>query len=129
MPKAATPHLTLREREIMDILFSLGEASSEDVRTRLSNPPSNSAVRAMLVRLENKGQIRHREAGLRYLYTPTRSPVTARRLALKQYLGTYFGGSLRRMVTSLLQQESWTEEELATLRREIDHARKERKRS
>ena len=129
MPAPAAQNLTRREREIMDILFSLGEASGEDVRARLTNPPSYSAVRAMLVRLETKGHIRHRESGLRYVYAPTTSPASARRMALKQYLRTYFGGSLGDMMASLLRQESWTDEELATLRREIDHARKERKRS
>ena len=129
MPAPAAHSLTRREREIMDILFSLGEASGDDVRARLSNPPSYSAVRAMLVRLEAKGHVRHRESGLRYVYAPTASPVSARRMALKQYLQTYFGGSLGDMVAALLRQESWTDEELATLRREIDRARKERKRS
>ena len=128
MPSAAGP-LTLREREIMDILFSLGEASGEDVRTRLTNPPSYSAVRAMLVRLEAKGHIRHREEGLRYIYTPTTSTAAARRTALKRYLQTYFGGSLASMMTALLRQERWSEEELMALRREIDSARKERRRS
>ena len=126
---AVARNLTRREREIMDILFRLGEASGEDVRSRLSNPPSNFAVRAMLVRLEAKGHIRHRESGLRYVYAPTTSPAAARRTVLKQYLHTYFGGSLGHMVTSLLRQESWTDEELAALRREIDRTRKERKRS
>jgi predicted transcriptional regulator len=83
----------------------------------------------MLVRLEAKGHIRHRESGLRYVYAPTTSTATARRAALKQYLRTYFGGSIGGLVTSLLRQESWTDEELATLRREIDHVRKERKSS
>ena len=129
MPAPPTKHLTRREREIMDILFGLGEASGEDVRARLSNPPTYSAVRAMLVRLEAKGHIRHRESGLRYVYAPTTSTATARRAALKQYLRTYFGGSIGGLVTSLLRQESWTDEELATLRREIDHVRKERKSS
>ena len=129
MPTPAAETLTRREREIMDILFSLGEASGDDVRTRLSNPPSYSAVRAMLVRLEAKGHIRHRESGLRYVYAPTTSHASARRVALKQYLRTYFGGSPGSLVTSLLRQESWTDEELATLRREIDNVRKEGKRS
>ena len=126
---AVARNLTRREREIMDILFRAGEASGEDVRARLTKPPSNSAVRAMLVRLEAKGHIRHRESGLRYVYAPTTSPAAARQMVLKQYVRTYFGGSLGSMMTSLLRQESWTDEELAALRREIDRTRKERKRS
>jgi predicted transcriptional regulator len=129
MPVPLAHRLSRREREIMDILFGLGEASAEDVRARLMNPPSYSAVRAMLVRLEAKGYIRHRESGLRYVYAPTMSPAAARSAALKQYLRTYFDGSLGGLVTSLLRDESWTDEELATLRREIDRVRKERKSS
>jgi predicted transcriptional regulator len=113
----------------MEILFSLGEASSEDVRARLSHPPSYSAVRTMLVRLEAKGHVKHRESGLRYVYAPTTSPTVARRTALKRYVHTYFGGSLESLMTSLLRQESWSDEELVALRREIDLVRKERKRS
>jgi predicted transcriptional regulator len=126
VPKSESRGLSRREREIMDVLFSLGQAAADDVRSRLSDPPSYSAVRAMLVRLEAKGHIRHREEGLRYVYTPTTSPATARRAALKQYLGTFFGGSLGQMVTSLVRQEQWTDEELETLQREIAQARKER---
>jgi predicted transcriptional regulator len=125
MPAPPPQQLTRREREIMDILFGLGEASGEDVRARLTNPPSYSAVRAMLVRLETKGHIRHRESGLRYVYAPTTAPTTARRTALKQYVHTYFGGSIGGLMTSLLRQEAWTDEELASLRKQIDHLRKE----
>jgi BlaI family penicillinase repressor len=127
MPAPPPQTLTRREREIMDILFSLGEASAEDVRERLTDPPGYSAVRAMLARLEAKGHIRHRESGLRYVYAPTASPAAARRTALKQYVRTFFGGSLGGMVASLLRQESWTDEELEALRRDIDRVRKERK--
>jgi predicted transcriptional regulator len=127
MPAPPPQKLTRREREIMDILFSLGEASAEDVRERLTDPPGYSAVRAMLARLEAKGHIRHRESGLRYVYAPTASPAAARRTALKQYVRTFFGGSLGGMVASLLRQESWTDEELKALRRDIDRVRKERK--
>jgi len=126
---APTTPLSLREREILEILFGIGEASVEDVRARLTRPPSYSAVRTMLVRLEAKGHIKHRESGLRYVYSPTTSPAVARRTALKRYLQTYFGGSLGTMMTSLLRQETWSDEELAALRREIDEVRKERKRS
>jgi predicted transcriptional regulator len=122
------PHtLSRREREIMDALYTLGEAAAEDIRGRLTNPPSYSAVRAMLVRLEAKGHIRHREEGLRYVYAPTLARSAARRSALKQFLGTFFDGSLGDMVTSLVRQESWSDEELASLQAEIDRVRKERK--
>jgi BlaI family transcriptional regulator, penicillinase repressor len=119
--------LTRREREIMDILFALGQAAAEDIRERLSDPPSYSAVRTMLGRLEAKGVIRHREEGLRYVYAPTTSPTTARRSALRQHARTFFGGSFGALVTSLLRQETWTDDELNELHAEIERAREERK--
>jgi predicted transcriptional regulator len=119
--------LSRREREIMDVLFSLNQATAEEIRSRLTEPPSYSAVRAMLVRLEAKGHIRHHEEGLRYVYAPTLSRAAARRAALKQYIGTFFGGSLGEMVTSLVRQESWTDEELAALQAEIERARREKR--
>lgn len=127
--KALPPEkLSRREREIMDAVFGLGNrASADDVRTRLTNPPSYSAVRAMLVRLEAKGYLRHEEDGVRYLYSATTSPTVARRAALQQYLRVFFGGSREQLMTTLLKQEAWTEDELDTLQAEIDRVRKERK--
>ena len=114
----------------MDAIFGLGNrASAEEIRTRLTQPPSYSAVRAMLVRLENKGYLKHELDGVRYVYSATTSPGTARRAALKRYLHTFFGGSLGQMMTALVRQEQWTDEELDVLRAEIERVRKERKRS
>src|SRR5665213_227972 len=118
--------LSRREREIMNAVFALdNRASAEDIQGRLTNPPSYSAVRAMLVRLETKGHLRHQEDGKRYIYSATTSPAAAKRAALHQYLGTFFSGSLTDMMTALVRQESWTDQELAALRAEIDRARKE----
>jgi predicted transcriptional regulator len=80
----------------------------------------------MLVRLENKGYLRHQEDGRRYIYSATTSPGAAKRAALRQYLCTFFGGSLSEMMTALVRQESWTDDELDALRAEIDRARQER---
>jgi predicted transcriptional regulator len=113
----------------MDAVFALGNrASAEDIRTRLTSPPSYSAVRAMLVRLEAKGYLRHEEDGLRYIYSATTSPSTARRAALQQYLRVFFGGSREQLMTTLLQQESWTDAELDTLQAEIERVRSEKER-
>jgi predicted transcriptional regulator len=125
------PHekLTRREREIMHVLFALGnKATAEDIRTRLTDPPSSSAIRAMLTRLEAKGHLKHREEGLRYVYSATTSPAIASKKALKQHLSTFFGGSLGEMATALLRHEEWTDDELDALQAEIQRIRKERKR-
>jgi BlaI family transcriptional regulator, penicillinase repressor len=126
MPSLPSAKLPRREREIMDVLFGLGEAAAEDIRAGLTDPPSYSAVRALLARLEAKGQIKHREEGLRYVYSPTVAPTTARRAALKQYVRTFFGGSVGNMVASLLRSEALSDDELAILQDEINRVRKER---
>jgi predicted transcriptional regulator len=129
MPET-TKKLPRREREIMDVIFQLGtEASAEEIRERLSDPPSYSAVRAMLAKLEAKGMVRHREKGLRYVYSPTIARTTARRSALKQLVQVFFDGSREQVVTALLKDEKWSEEELDALADEIERARKERRKS
>jgi len=130
MVNATLEKLTRREREIMQVLFSLNNrASAEEIRIRLTDPPSSSAIRAMLTRLEAKGQLKHREEGLRYIYSATTSPTTASRKALKQHLSTFFGGSIGEMAAALLQHEEWTDDELEALQAEIQRIRKERKQS
>src|SRR4051794_13588188 len=113
----STEKLTRREREIMDVLFALGSrGSAEEIRTRLTDPPSYSAVRTMLGRLEAKGVIRHREEGLRYVYVPMASPASAQRKALQKLVSVFFGGSPVDTATALLKQESWTDDEIEALR-------------
>lgn len=130
MTKPVPEKLTRREREIMHVLFALeNRATAEEIRTRLTDPPSSSAIRAMLTRLEAKGHLRHREDGLRYVYSATTSPATASRKALKQHVSTFFGGSIREMATALLRHEEWSDAELDALQAEIQRIRKERKRS
>src|ERR1700684_1750079 len=127
-PKTATEPLTRREREIMNAVFALGNrASAEEIRARLTDPPGDSAVRVMLARLEKKGCLKHQQDGLRYIYSATTSPAIAKRTALQQYVQTFFGGSLRQMMTSLVSEASWSDEELDALRVEIDRVRRERK--
>ena len=112
----------------MNALFALGNrASAEAIRARLTDPPSDSSVRVMLARLEKKGYLRHQQEGVRYLYSATISPAAAKRTALQQYVQTFFGGSLRQMMTALVADGTWTDDDLEKLRAEIDRVRKERK--
>jgi BlaI family penicillinase repressor len=130
MPEKTADRLTRREREIMNAVFALGNrASAEDIRVRLSSTPSDSSVRVMLTRLEKKGVLRHQQDGPRYLYSATVSPATAKRTALQQYLQTFFSGSLTQMMTALVREGSWSDDDLNALRAEIERVRKERKRS
>ena len=127
-PKANSALLTRREREIMNAVFALeNRAPADEIRARLTNPPSESAVRVMIARLEKKGFLKHQQDGARHLYSATISPAVAKRTALQQYLETFFSGSLRQMVSALVAEESWTDEELGALKDEIERVRKERK--
>lgn len=130
MPKHAAERLTRREREIMNAIFALGNhASAEDVRARLVDPPGDASVRVMLTRLEKKGFLKHQQEGVRYLYSATISPAAAKRSALQQFVQTFFGGSARRMMTSLVSDGSWSDDDLAAIRTEIDRVRKEKRKS
>lgn len=130
MTLSKSAKLSRREREIMDVLHTIGgRASAEEIRQGLSDPPSYSAVRAMLAKLEAKGQIQHNEEGLKYVYTPTESRSTARRRALDQLIEVFFGGSPGQTVAALLKQEKWTSEELDELHAEIEAARVKRRKS
>jgi predicted transcriptional regulator len=128
--KSAVPaqdKLARREREVMDVLFALGDrASAEQIRARLSDPPSYSAVRTMLSRLEAKGFIRHHEEGLRYVYTPAKSRKSIQRGALAKLVNVFFSGSRTQTATALLHQEPWTNAELDALSAEIEAVRKAR---
>ena len=129
MPPHSVDRLSAREREIMAAVFALGNrARAEDIRDQLTNPPSPSAVRVMLSRLEAKGHLRHEQEGVRNVYSATTAPAAAKRAALRQYLQTFFGGSLQDMMSALVRDESWSDEDLAALRGDIDRARKQRRR-
>lgn len=125
-----TDKLSRREREIMDVLYALGDsASAEGIRERLSDPPSYSAVRAMLVKLEAKGFIRHRAVGLRYVYSPTTSRAAAQKKAVGQLMRVFFAGSASDAAAALLKHENWSDGELDALHAEIDRVRKHRRQS
>jgi len=126
--KKHAERLTRREREIMNAIFGLGNrASAEEIRSRMISPPSYSSVRVMLTRLEKKGHVKHQQDGLRYIYSATTPPAVAKRNALQQYVQTFFGGSLRHMMTALLKEGTWSEDDLNELKSEIERVRRERK--
>ncbi|CBH23293.1 transcriptional regulator, BlaI/MecI/CopY family [Salinibacter ruber M8] len=95
-----------REGQIMDVVYRLEEAGAETIRTRLPDPPSNSATRSMLRHLEEKGYLDHRQEGRRYVYFPTRPKEEVRRSLLDHLQETFFGGSLSETVATLLSAKS-----------------------
>jgi BlaI family transcriptional regulator, penicillinase repressor len=92
-----------RERQIVEVLYRLGKASVAEVLAELPDPPSYSAVRGMLALLEDKGHVRHKREGMRYIYTPAVSPAKARQSALRQLVSTFFEGSPMAAAASLLE--------------------------
>jgi predicted transcriptional regulator len=127
MAKPRLAHLSRRERQIMDVLYRHGRATAADVQSELPEPPSYSAVRAMLRILEAKGHARHEQDGPRYVYVPTPGRDKAKRSALKHLLNTFFEGSAEQVVAALLEVsgDELSEADLSRLRRLIDRASNE----
>src|SRR5215831_9380356 len=119
--------LSRRERQIMDVIYGRGQATAAEVLEGLPDPPSYSAVRAMLRVLEEKGHLRHEQQGPRYVFLPTVPREQARQSALKQLVQTFFDGSTEQAVAALLDQSAraLSDAELDRLARLIDQARKE----
>jgi BlaI family penicillinase repressor len=117
-------HLSRRERQIMDVLHTKNTATAAEIRTALPDPPGYSAVRALLRILEEKGHIKHREEGARYVYQPCVSQKTASHSALKRILSTFFGGSLDHAMAALLEasDKKLSETELKKLQEIIKQA-------
>ena len=94
--------LSRRERQILEILYRLGQATAKEVQDNLPDPPSYSAVRALLATLEGKEMVRHSKEGRRYVYKPAITPKKAKRTALDSLLRTYFEGKPENLVAALL---------------------------
>jgi BlaI family transcriptional regulator, penicillinase repressor len=126
MSRKPPADLSRRERQIMEIVYARGEASAARVLKDLPDPPSYSAVRALLAILEQKGQLKHRSEQGRYIYAPTRRRARAGRSALVRVLETFYEGSLEKAVAALLTSDSrLSAEELQRLSKLIEQARNE----
>ena len=94
--------LSRRERQIMDAVFALGEATVNQVVEAIPSPPTTMAVRRMMHILEEKGHLRRRESGREVIYVPRQTKGKAGRLAFEQVLETFFGGSLEEALAAHL---------------------------
>ena len=126
MPKNPAEKLSRRERQIMDILYQRGCASAAEVRESMADPPSYSAVRALLRLLEGKGHLRHEQEGKKYIFVPKLARQKAQGFALSNVVRTFFDGSIADTVASLLDNKdrNLSEEDLTRLSGMIDTARK-----
>ena len=123
--KSPSNDLSRRERQIMDVLFRHGQATVSDVQAAMPDPPSYSAVRAMLRILEEKGHARHEQDGPRYIYKPVVARERAKRSAMRHLLHTFFEGSHEQAMAALLDEASTSlsEDDLDRLARLIDSRR------
>ena len=124
---ADSSNLSRRERQIMNIVYELGRATAAEVQSAMPDPPSNSAVRAMLRILEGKGHLHHEQDGPRYIFLPTVPHEEARGKALNRIVRTFFDGSAEGAMAALLDLEGGRldTEALGRLSNLIDKAREE----
>lgn len=121
------PGLSRRERQIMDALYKLEQATVGEVMDLMPDPPSYSAVRATLRVLEEKGHVEHKQEGPRYMYVPIVPRDKAQSTALQHMVGTFFGGSVEQAVMALLSlpETRMSESNLAELAAKVREAEKE----
>lgn len=116
--------LGARERQLMEVVYRLGQASVREVLAALPDAPHYSTVRTMLNKLEEKGHLRHEEQGRRYVYFPTTLKSETQRNALKRLVRNLFDGSTARTMAALLDlDESLGEREIAELQARIEELR------
>ena len=116
--------LPRREREIFELLCSAGEATAAEIRAAMKDPPSYSAVRTLLGRLESRGLVRHKAVAQTYIYKSVPQASKVRESAMKQLVRTFFDGSAASAATALLGlTKSLSPEEAAALRKAIDQAK------
>ena len=127
MSKTTVPDLSRRERQIMDVIYRLERATAAEVMDNLPDPPSYSAVRALLRVLEEKGHLRHEQDGPRYVFVPMVPRSAASRSALSQMVSTFFGGSVTQTMAALLDISGpkLSQGELQRLAELIDRAKLE----
>jgi predicted transcriptional regulator len=97
--------LSGRERQIMDVLYRKERASAAEIHAAMEDAPSYTAVRTLLGILQEKGHLRFRREGPRYIYEPTEPKTEVAKTALQKVVDTFFGGSVERVVATLIDSE------------------------
>jgi predicted transcriptional regulator len=116
-----------RERQAMDVVYRLGEASVADVLERVPDAAGYNAVRNTLSILVNKGFLRRRREGQRFIYATAVPVATAKRSAMRHLMKTFFSGSPRDAILTMLDLSSarLSEDELDEIAAWIDERRED----
>jgi len=109
------------EQLIMDVLWQRGAASSEDVREVLAKKHAmkQSTTRTVLVRLEEKGYVKHRVEGRTFIYTAKEPPTNLAAKAVRHIIDRFCGGSVERLMLGMVDNEIVSERDLEKLARKI----------
>ena len=120
-------YLSRRERQILDLVYQLGEATAADVVARFPDEAGDASIRKLMRVLEEKGHLVHERRGHHYVYRPTVSHREASRSALRHVVDVFFQGSAHRAVTALIDpsQRRLSDEEREQLERLIAKAARE----
>lgn len=127
--KNTTDAFSRRERQIMDVIYNMGEASAKQVHETISDAPSYSAIRALLKILLDKNILKHEKRGKQYIYSPVVAVEKAKSSVMKNMLKTFFNNSASQAVAALIDmnKSDLSETDLDRLSKLINDAKKEGK--
>ncbi|HEX9942157.1 MAG TPA: BlaI/MecI/CopY family transcriptional regulator [Thermoanaerobaculia bacterium] len=131
MPRKTKDGFSRRERQIMDIVYGLGEATAAEIHERLPDPPTYTAVRGLLRVLVDKGHLEVEQDGVRYLYRPVTPREAAGASLLSHVVDTFFGGSAAAAMAALVgsPETRLSTAELDRLARIVEQAREAEEKS
>lgn len=119
MPPAPFVNLSRREREVLDLVYALGEADATQIQERFSGEVLNAGIRKILAGLLRKGAIRRRKEGKKFIYLPSKKPESAAKQALRQLVDVFYGGSFAHGLMGMVEAggERFSEQEVRDLKR------------
>ena len=124
MAKMDTTPLTDAQREIMEVVWDRGEVTVTEVRDELNKKRevARNTIQTMIVRLEERGWLKHREAGRTFWYSANRPRGASLGAKVAQMVDRLFSGSPEEMVTALMEYRGLSPDEADRNKKMIDAA-------
>lgn len=105
--------LTRGEEEIMQILWTLGEGSVNDIIERTDAPrPKYTTVATFIKLLKNKGFVGHKPAGKSHCYFPLVDKEAYARSVLSSVVSSYFDNSPAQLISFFSRREDISIQEM-----------------